>query len=555
MDRQTYTNSIMSIISDHSKFTEIFDSISVFSTKIEDKINNFLRKLKNSNKISDEIYKKLYVTGSGPGILYGSPKIHKPNFSQTFPLRPIFAAYNTASYKLSKFIVPILAPFTTGEFTVQNSYKFADEIQRFPNANNYFMTSFDIENLFTNVPLLETINICLNYLFPCCDTTILGFDRNSFKSLLEHSVLNSFFLFNSRLFRQIDGVGMGLPLGPSFANVFMCFYEKIWLHDCPYDFKPILYRRYVDDTFLLFRDPSHVNLFLQYVNNKHPNIKFTCENEINGTISFLDIKISRLDNKFTTSVYRKSSFTGLGMNFFSFCTPQFKINSIRTLIFRAFNICSNFQNIHNEFEFLKSFFKCNGFPINLVCSHIKKFLAKQYSSISSNTDPTSPKFFISLPYFGPYSERMKLELHKLLNKYFIDISPRIILVNKFTISSFFKYKDTLPLMSRSSVIYKYVCSQCEAEYVGVTSRALHMRVAEHRGRSFRTNNILANPSHSSIRAHCEGTCNTPVSSSGFSILDSAPDFVSLCILESLHIFKLNPSINDTNSSFPLYIVK
>ena len=110
-------------------------------------------------------------------------------------------------------------------------------------------------------------------------------------------------------------------------------------------------------------------------------------------------------------------------------------------------------------------------------------------------------------------------------------------------------------MSRSSVIYKYVCSQCEAEYVGDTSRALHMREAEHRGRRFRTNNILANPSHSSIRAHCEGTCNIPVSSSGSTILDSAPDFVSLRILESLHIFKLNPSINDTNSSFPLHILK
>ena len=48
---------------------------------------------------------------------------------------------------------------------------------------------------------------------------------------------------------------------------------------------------------------------------------------------------------------------------------------------------------------------------------------------------------------------------------------------------------------------------------------------------------------------------TPVSSSGFTILDSAPDFVSLRILGSLHIFKLNLSINDTNSSFPLHIVK
>ena len=190
-----------------------------------------------------------------------------------------------------------------------------------------------------------------------------------------------------------------------------------------------------------------------------------------------------------------------------------------------------------------------------MCSHIKKFLAKLFSPISSNTDPTSPKFYISLPYFGPYSERMKIELHKLLNKYFSDVYPQIILVNKFTISSFFKYKDTLPLMSRSSVIYKYVCSDCEVEYVGVTSRALDTRVAELRGRSFRTNNILANPSHSSIKAHCEGTCNTPVSSSAFTILDSASDFVSLRILESLYIFKLNSSINEKKSAFPFYIIK
>ena len=194
-----------------------------------------------------------------------------------------------------------------------------------------------------------------------------------------------------------------------------------------------------------------------------------------------------------------------------------------------------------------------------MCSHIKKFLAKQYSPISSNTYPTSSKFYISLPYFGPYSERMKIELHKLLNKYFIDVSPRIILVDKFTISSFFKYKDILPFMSRSSVIYKYVCSQCEVTHTShftyFTSRALHTRVAELRGRSFRTNNILANPSHSSIKAHCGGTCNTPVSSSAFTILDSAPDFCKFSYFKKLQLFKLNPSINDTNTSFPLYIVK
>ena len=88
------------IISDTNNSVEIKDSITAYILKIEDKINRFLRKLKNLYLLSDDIYKQLYVTGSGPGILYGAPKIHKPNFSTEFPFRPIFAAYNTASYKI-----------------------------------------------------------------------------------------------------------------------------------------------------------------------------------------------------------------------------------------------------------------------------------------------------------------------------------------------------------------------------------------------------------------------------------------------------------------------
>ena len=85
---------------------------SVNHMKIEDRINNFLRKLKNMSLMSDDTYKKLFSSGSGPGILYGLPKIHKVDFAHKFQLRPIFAAYNSASYKLAKFLVPILDPFT-----------------------------------------------------------------------------------------------------------------------------------------------------------------------------------------------------------------------------------------------------------------------------------------------------------------------------------------------------------------------------------------------------------------------------------------------------------
>ena len=76
--------------------------------KQEDKINRLLSKMKEYKEISPEEYKDLYVTGSQPGILYGLPKIHKPNV----PLRPILSSIVTAGYGLSKFFVPLLKSLT-----------------------------------------------------------------------------------------------------------------------------------------------------------------------------------------------------------------------------------------------------------------------------------------------------------------------------------------------------------------------------------------------------------------------------------------------------------
>ena len=156
------------------------------------------------------------------------------------------------------------------------------------------MSSFDVSNLFTNVPLDETINICLDSFYTGSnDTIIIGLPRNLFKQFLELSVKNSFFVFNSKLYKQLDGVGMGLPLGPSFANIFMCHHERVWLRDCPVAFRPVFYKRYVDDTFVLFKHKNHVPLFLNYINSQHRNINFTYETENNNIISFLDVKVER----------------------------------------------------------------------------------------------------------------------------------------------------------------------------------------------------------------------------------------------------------------------
>ena len=68
---------------------------------------------------------------------------------------------------------------------------------------------------------------------------------------------------------------MGLPLGPTFANICMCHFEKLWLADCPLHFKPAFYKRYVGDTFLLFKEKAHARSFFEYLNSMHDKIKFT----------------------------------------------------------------------------------------------------------------------------------------------------------------------------------------------------------------------------------------------------------------------------------------
>ena len=126
---------------------------------------------------------------------------------------------------------------------------------------------------------------------------------------------------------------MGTPLGPTLANVFLCYHEKGWPQNCPSEFKSVIYRRYVDDTFLLFRLKHHIE-------------KITSETENENSISFLDIKISRNHNKLMTLVYRKPTFSRVFTNFGSFIPKSYKCNLLFTLLHRAFKLCSNFERFH-----------------------------------------------------------------------------------------------------------------------------------------------------------------------------------------------------------------
>ena len=553
LDKATYVSQMYKLLSDNTKFEKITNySFAKYTLKIEDKINNMLRKLKRLNTISTDIYNKLFCTGTTPGILYGLPKIHKIDFSHKFQFRPIFAAYSTPAYNISKYLVSYLSPLANNEYTVDNSYTFVSHLSNVAYSDNLYMTSFDVSNLYTNIPLMETINIILDSLFTNVADTFIGMSRSLFKLFLEMCVTNSFFIFNGELFKQTDGLGMGLPLAPTFANIFMSYHEKKFLNNCPAEFSPVFYRRYVDDTFVLFRSKNHANLFYNYINNQHSNLSFTMEVEANGRLPFLDVTVTKSCNSFNTSVYRKPSNSNLTISFFSFCSFNFKLNSIKSLLSRAYGICSNYNLLHEEFQYIRNLFHMNGFGRQFIDKQIGNFLSKKFNS-SCRAANDKQKLYFTLPYFGSQSDELRTEISKLMHSYFNNISFQLILCNPYKLGNFFTYKDKISKGMRSSLVYKYCCARCASEYVGSTSRALATRVAEHAGRSFRTNRVLTNPPNSNIYEHANN-CDTPINLDNFSILNSCRNNSDLHVLESLYIYKLKPVLNSSQSAIPLHIV-
>ena len=210
---------------------------------------------------------------------------------------------------------------------------------------------------------------------------------------------------------------------------------------------------------------------------------------------------------------------------------------------------------HKELSFLLICFSNNGFPRSVVYREINRFITKIMHPSVPIHSASKQKIYISMPYLGKHSDGLRGEVEKVVGKFFPQIDLRIICSNPNTIGSFFRFKDILPTMQRSSVVYEFCCGRCPSTtYVGSTIRPLYMRVAEHRGRSYRTGELLQKPPHSNIREHCLGSPHHYPADNTFKILGQAKNKISLRILESLHIAKTKPNLNNQQSAFPLQLV-
>ena len=555
MDKSDYVTKVEQIILDETKF-KVHKNQDLYkvSRSIERKVRDFLReKVSKPGHITKEQYNKLYPNGSHIGVLYGQPKVHKQNA----PMRPICSAVGTSTYELSKFVAEIISPAASNVHgtDLKDTFQFVQQISDI-NINNYYMVSFDVQSLFTNVPLDETIKICLDRLYRSSNPDIVPptLPENVLKGMIEICLKDNTFVFNQKVYYQVDGVAMGNPLGPLFANIFMAHLEETYIHGSQYS--PDYYWRYVDDTFCLFSNREDVVKFHEFLDSLHPSAKFDREEESDGKLSFLDTVIKRTeDPNPNISTRIKPTDKGLLYNYSSFVPDKTKTALISTLVYRAYRIASDMLTFHLDITVLKNKLTSNGFPTHLIDTYIGAVLGRHHANISqpSTTDVPRKEVLVVMPYLGPVSHLVKRQLTKLVHKFYPSVELKFVYRRGFRIANMFNYKDKFPLSCKSMVVYYTQCKQCgpSAAYIGKTVNTVYERFF-----ASGTGHLAPNNKNSALLDHLvsTGDPNCDFVFNDLKILDTGSYDEQIRFIESILLKYDKQNLNTCERSIELQLV-
>ena len=232
MNRDEYKSKLDDLLKDNTKFKHI-------TRNTTEELKKEVRKV--CQEVNTECGKKVFKEPIGdyePGYLYGNIKTHKPGNK----LRPIISQVTTPTYETAKQLDDIIKPYIPSKYMLKSRDEFINIIQTTKPDNP--PSSLDVESLFTNVPVKETIDIILRNVYNHPTLPAPNIPKQKLKELLMLCTTSvPFRNIDGKMYIQIDGMSMGSPLGPTFANFYMADLENRVL-SIP-GLKPNIYCRFV----------------------------------------------------------------------------------------------------------------------------------------------------------------------------------------------------------------------------------------------------------------------------------------------------------------------
>ena len=534
MNTARYQQQLQDIVSDSSKFEKCNNNQ---SNMVKEQINKIANEIKALNP---SIFYKIRRKGDfTDGHLYGLPKIHKNK--ETPPLRPIISMSGTVTHDIAQYLNKVIRPYLNSNYIINSSDQFLAEIQDIIVQNGESIASLDVESLFTNVPVQETTEIIIKNVYHHETKPAPNLPEAHARKLLSICTTSTPFECNGTIYKQIDGVSMGSPLGPTYADFYMSNLENNLMNQHNRVSNPKFYRRYVDDIFAIFKKPNHISLFKQRL-SRNSVLKFTHEEATSNSFQFLDIKLNVENNgSFSTTVYIKPTDKGLYTNFDSHIPISYKKSIVKSLVHRALKYTSTWEQYHTEIKRIQQTMANNSFPQHFV-EKIIKDCTNNYINKQPPDNPTAVKLFVQLQNLQSF-KRDRKQLASIVKDHVKPSMPNtsisiLAYYRPVKLSSVFSTRPRKHDLGSSCVVYRFSCPKdgCNASYLGYTTCTLSRRSKQHRYNS------------SSIYKHFRNDHNCPPPdinefSQCFAIVRRHNNIVELRIAESLLIKEYNPFIN------------
>ena len=296
------------------------------------KVNSCLTELNRTGDISNRLFSQLLSKDDSKlGKFRILIKLHKVKLG----VRPIINSINHPTSKLSHFIDLFLQPYVKESNSYikdsQNLIQDCNDL-RLDNTTNLF--SCDFESLYTNINSNQAIEqICI--FFQTKLNNQFDFSIKGLYEILKLILFNNIFSFNNKFFIQLNGLAMGTKCGPTIANIFIAILETKWL----YLHKPLVYKRFIDDIFVITYKSN-----IESLEKNFGNLKLNLIND--KEVQFLDliISIDEYSNKLKFKLYTKSTNTFQYL-FYNSNHPNHIFSNIpKSLFIRIRRICSDYTD-------------------------------------------------------------------------------------------------------------------------------------------------------------------------------------------------------------------
>ena len=279
-------------------------------------------------------------------------------------MRPIVSARDTIFSGLTKEMGRILSPLVGHtQHHLRDSTDLKSKLEQVVIPSTHCLISFDLTNMYTNIPSSEAIALAGDRLH--ADPKLK--ERTPIRPddiirLLKLDIELAYFRYDGEFYSQPRGLGMGKSTSSPLSDIFMEDFEQKALASFPHQDAIIFWLRKADDTLVAVHKDHAEGLFT-HINGIHPDIKWTKEEEVDGSIHMLDVNIKRnMNGTLAFDVFRKPTHTNQYIHFNSHAPLQHKLATVRSLTRRTQIIPSTESAKKEEEKRVHDALALNGYP-------------------------------------------------------------------------------------------------------------------------------------------------------------------------------------------------